>query len=93
MILCVLVAAIYAGYQWLESVGYISHSVETVVTAQGKWFVGETKVCTSAIKESPFAYVSCDDGPEHKVKITFFGREKQGSNFATWNCKRNDLSF
>lgn len=93
IVLCLLGAAIYGGYQKLESVGYISHSVETVITAQGSWMVGESKECTSPIRETPFTYISCDGGPEHKVKITFYGREKQGGKAAIWNCTRNDMSF
>ena len=89
----VLGAAIWCGYQLMESAGYISHTVEAVITAQGNWIVGESKECTSPIRETPFTYVSCDDGPEHKVKITFYGREKQGRNVAIWDCKRNDVSF
>jgi hypothetical protein len=93
IVLCLLGAALYGGYQWLESDGYISHTVETVITAQNNWFVGESKECTSPIRETPFTYVSCDGGPEHQVRITFYGREKQGGNVAVWNCKRNDVSF
>ena len=92
--LCVLGFAIFCGYQYLESVGYISHNVETVITAQGNWFVGESKECTSPIVgANPFTYISCDGGPEHKVKIQFYGRDKQGGKAAIWNCKRNDMSY
>lgn len=38
--------------------------------------------------------VNCDGGPEHSVKVTFFGRTEQ-SEYAwiNWRCTRNEDSF
>ena len=38
--------------------------------------------------------VNCDGGPEHSVKITFFGRTEQPEYaWITWRCTRNEDSF
>ena len=103
--LCIVGAAIFAGYGWLDSIGWISHREETVISARSDWLVGESKECWSAPlnsdgavllkKEVGYAMssVSCDDGQEHKMKVTFYGRKLQNYNVVNWRCTRNEVSF
>lgn len=90
----------------IDSSGYISHKVESTITAQSGWMVGESKSCISiplaaqiarAVGKEPgyaFFYVKCDDGPERKITVTFWGAENQPENkVAYWNCKRTADSF
>ncbi|MFZ1085044.1 MAG: hypothetical protein WAN35_08770 [Terracidiphilus sp.] len=105
ILLCIVGFAIYGGYGWLDSIGWISHREETVITARSDWLVGESKVCWSAMlnsegaallgKEVGYAMssVSCDDGPEHKMKVTFYGKKLQGYIVANWRCTRNEVDF
>ena len=38
--------------------------------------------------------VSCDDGPQHKMKVTFYGRRIQHDNkIVTWRCTREQPIF
>ena len=96
----------YAGYEWLDSIGWISHQEETVISARSDWLVGESKECSSATlnsdgaaptgKEVGYAMssVSCDDGPEHKMEVTFYGQKVQADyKLVSWRCTRNVLSF
>jgi hypothetical protein len=97
---------IYGGYEWLDSNGWISHREETAITARNDWLAGESKECWSAPlsndgaallkKEVGYAIsdVSCDDGPVHNMKVTFYGRKVQPEyKVATWRCTRNEVSF
>jgi hypothetical protein len=105
-ILCIVGYAIYGGYGWLDSIGWISHQEETVITARSDWLVGESKECWSATLGSDGAAlagkkvgyampaVSCDDGPEHKMTITFYGRvEQPDHNLVKWRCTKGMISF
>jgi hypothetical protein len=105
-ILMIVAAAIYGGYQWLDSVGWTSHREETVISARSDWLVGESKECWSATlnsegaallnKEIGFAMssVSCDDGQKHNMKVTFFGRRVQTEyKVVNWRCKREQTSL
>lgn len=108
--LCIVIVfvgyAIYGGYEWLDSIGWISHQEETVISARSDWLVGESKECSSATlnsdgaaptgKEVGYAMssVSCDDGPEHKMEVTFYGQKVQADyKLVSWRCTRNVLSF
>jgi hypothetical protein len=86
--------------------GWFPHDEESVITAQANWFVGETKDCYSypldsqsatALNKSPgdaVYHVNCDDGPKHKVKITFYGRKEQPEKaLVSWKCTRKEDSF
>lgn len=112
---------IYCGYRWLDSLGWVSHREETVITARSDWLVGESKDCWSApvnywaaqvakyggvtldksgslIDDSMSAYVmssvSCDDGPQHKMKVTFWGRKMQTDyRTVTWHCTKEQVLF
>jgi hypothetical protein len=93
-------------YTGIDSAGWMQHSEESTITAQGNWFVGESKDCisyplgpkTAQEMGKPKGYapskISCDDGPEHSVQITFFGRTEQPeSTWVTWRCTRHESSF
>ena len=103
-----LIAALlcWATYKGLDSVGWIPHRVDSAITAQENWFVGEAKQCISDSLDEQTAkvwnkpdgsvveHVNCDDGPEHHVRITFWGQRKQkGIAWATWSCTRESSSF
>ena len=90
----------------IDSTGYISHKVETSISAQSSWMVGESKSCTSipfdaelgsALGEKPgyaFDLVKCDDGPYRNIKVTFWGaRNQPGKTAAFWSCTRTSESF
>ncbi len=90
----------------IDSSGYISHKVESTITAQSGWMVGESKDCisipldaqiASAVGKEPgyaFLYVKCDDGPGRKISVTFWGKENQPENkVAYWKCNRTTDSF
>lgn len=96
----------YGAYTGIDSSGWMPHSEDSVITAQANWFVGESKDCTSypldaktaqAMKKPKgyaIAQINCDDGPQHSVKITFFGRTEQPEyDWITWRCTRNESSF
>ena len=71
--------------------------------------MGESKTCYStpvdpttakAISVEPYdvtRIVHCDNGPEHRIKITFFGRterpEQQVKWGVSWKCTKNIGSF
>lgn len=102
----VLIALAYGLYSWMEESGWISHREETVISARSDWLAAESKECWSATQDSVIAAlsgkevgyamssVSCDDGPEHKMKVTFYGRKVQAEHaFVNWRCTRNEVSF
>jgi hypothetical protein len=107
LVLYGLCAAVYQGWLWLDRAGYRSHSVDTVITAQENWMPGESKSCTSiplrreearqAGKPNGYIFsrIACDDGPDHNVKVEFYGREAQPrlqySSF--WTCVRKEVSI
>lgn len=77
-----------------------------MISARSDWLVGESKECWSATvnsdgaallkKEVGYAMfsVSCDDGPEHKMTVTFYGRKVQTEYGAVgWRCTRKEGSF
>lgn len=106
ILLCFVGYAIYGGYKWLDTMGWISHREDTVITAGNSWLVGESKECWSAPLNAegaaqsgkPIGYamssVTCDDGPDHSMKVTFYGRKVQAEYKAvSWRCTRNEVSF
>lgn len=96
---------IYFGYGFLDSIGWISHREDTVITARSDWLVGENKACRSVTlnddeafrlgKEKGYvmSYIYCDDGPEHKMRVTFYGLKLQGNRIVNWRCTREETSF
>ncbi len=91
------------GYNWLDGEGLTSHQEESTITAQGNWLVGESKYCSSFPLASPIegkktgyalSYLGCDDGPAHRIKIRFWGREEQPEyGSVNWKCTREDAGF
>ena len=90
----------------IDSTGYVSHRVQSTITAQADWMVGESKDCFSFPLDAPtasaigkelgyaFSNMQCDNGPAHKVAIAFWGAENQPANkVAYWNCTRSADSF
>jgi hypothetical protein len=106
VLLGIIGAVCYWAYTGIDSIGWMGHREDSVITAQANWFVGESKDCMSyplddktaqSIKK-PTGYaisqISCDGGPEHNVKITFFGRTEQPEYaWVSWRCTRNEDSF
>jgi len=91
---------------WITPDGYAQHSVETSITAQQNWFVGETKECNSSpldfrvanqlSKEPGYvaASINCDNGPEHMVTVNLYGRLNQPEHrIAYWRCTRKSEGF
>lgn len=93
-------------FHWTPVLSYIPHSVETSISVDENWIVGETKECKSYPlisrvaphlgKEPGYAAGSlhCDDGPMHTVRVTFYGRLNQPEHkIAYWQCTRNPEAF
>jgi hypothetical protein len=79
-----------------DSYGWMSHEVESTITAEPGWLVGEIKTCYSYIGPAGGAFdrIDCGKGADRRMKITFYGREKQPEYVAvTWNCTRTQNSF
>jgi hypothetical protein len=106
ILLVLLGIAIYWGYRGLDSIGWLSHRESTFITARGDWLVGEAKDCWSAPltvegasvehQEQGYALsaVNCDDGPQHEMKVTFYGRKVQGLyKVVRWRCEKEQTSF
>jgi hypothetical protein len=107
LVLVVIVCSVgYWAYSGIDSIGWMQHEEDSVITAQANWFVGESKDCTSypldaktaqsmnKPKGYAIAQINCDGGPEHSVKIAFFGRTEQPEyDWITWRCTRNESSF
>jgi hypothetical protein len=104
--LCILALLILGGYEWLESVAWVSHREETLITVNADWLVGESKQCWSITldsrsaallhKETGYAMysVNCGDGAQHSIKVNFYGSEIQGANrLINWRCEREQPSF
>jgi hypothetical protein len=90
----------------IDSTGYVSHKVESTITADPNWIIGESRTCISNPLDSlnakelnkPFAYalwgLQCGDGDWHRITITFWGSAVQvGKKAAYWNCVRTSDSF
>jgi hypothetical protein len=105
-ILAILAALAFAGYEGLDSMGWIPHREDTVISARGDWLPGESKECLSytrkkdwpAFKDKAVGYamswVKCDDGPDHQMKVTFYGRKVQPEyETIRWRCTRSEVSF
>jgi hypothetical protein len=106
LVLIGLPFGIFEIYSWMDKSRQIAHQEETVITARSDWLVGESKDCWSATlnsdvsahlgKESGYAMssISCDDGPEHEMKVTFYGQKVQIEyKVVNWRCSRNEISF
>lgn len=81
---------------FLDSAGLVSHSVDTSITAQANWLVGETKTCESVPDASGYAFseITCDEGPKHNIKVKFYGmRDQPGKIDLFWNCTKSGDSF
>jgi hypothetical protein len=101
-----LILLAYGLFSWMDESGWISHREETVISVRSDWLVGESKECWSATLDSDGAAlsrkeigyamssISCDDGPEHKMEVTFYGRKVQPEyKLVSWRCTRNVISF
>jgi hypothetical protein len=85
---------------------YIPHTVETSISAQSNWLVGEMKDCYSEPLDPASAFLlhrepgyvaesfNCDDGPKHTMTIKFYGRLNQPEHrIAYWRCTRKSEEF
>ena len=99
-------ACVSGGYGALDDSGWILHRVETTISARNDWLTGESKDCFSYPlryrearplgKDSGYALadVFCDDGPDYKMTLTFYGREAQPEyQIIGWRCTKKDESF
>jgi len=91
---------------WIMPDGYVPHSVESLITVQDNWIIGEAKDCSSSplnfkaarlIDQEP-GYVAlgfnCDDGPLHSIKVTLYGHLNQPEHkIAYWRCTRESEGF
>ncbi|HLI63189.1 MAG TPA: hypothetical protein VKV05_07295 [Terriglobales bacterium] len=97
---------VFGLYDWADSQGYVSHSLETPIQAQGNWMVGETKDCNSfpldssgaKLWDKPVGYaaaeIACDGGPYRSMKVKLYGRVEQPEHrYVTWRCTREADSF
>ena len=102
----VLAAILYGAYVVLDSLGWVPHRRDSVVTAEANWFVGESKDCMSnplnaldasnmnKAKGYAISKISRDGGPEHSIQVMFYGRIEQPEySWIRWRCTRNEDSF
>jgi CHASE2 domain-containing sensor protein len=93
-------------FHWTPLLSYIPHAVESSITVNQDWIVGESKECTSVIipsvfansinKKTGYAVLSfhCDDGPFRDMKVRIYGRTEQPEHkIAKWNCTRESEGF
>jgi hypothetical protein len=96
----------YGAYYAADQQGYAQHSVETTITAQQNWLVGEVKDCYSNVLDSKTAtqlgkedgyvatFINCDNGPAHTIKVTLYGQLNQPEhNLIRWRCTRETDDF
>jgi hypothetical protein len=98
VVIGVIGVILYAVFEELDSNAWVPHREDSIITAQANWFVGESKECMSypvlLQKGNAISLISCDGGPEHSVKVTFYGRVKQPEyRWINWRCTRNEDSF
>ena len=90
----------------LDATGYISHRVESTITADSGWINGEARNCISKPLDTqnareldkPAGYalwgLDCGGQDWHRITITFWGSTIQpGKSAAYWNCTRTSDSF
>ena len=91
-------------YQKIDALGWVRHSVDSTITAQTNWLIGESKGCyTYPILVDPpkgekigyaLGQVNCDNGPLHDMKIAFYGRITQPEyGVIYWKCTRKESGF
>jgi hypothetical protein len=93
-------------FHWTPLLSYIPHTVESSITVDQDWLVGESKKCTSVIipsvlansikMKAGYAVLSfhCDDGPFRDMKFRIFGRTEQPEHkVAKWRCTRESEGF
>ena len=109
---CILLLLLVRGsgdfdlFHWTPLLSYIPHTVESHITVNQEWLVGESKECTSVIipsvlansinEKAGYAVLSfhCDDGPFRNMKVRIFGRTEQPEHkVAKWNCSRESEKF
>ncbi len=101
-----LCATPFGIYSAMDENSQVPHSVETSISAQENWLVGESKECTSPVLDTKTAhyinqepgyvasFVSCDNGPQHAIKVTFYGQLNQPEHkLITWRCTRESEGF
>ena len=84
------------GYGALDSAGSISHQQATMISVRSDWIAGESKECRTNASDdgNVLSGLSCDDGPEHEMSVTFYGRKVQPEyRVVDWRCKREETSF
>jgi hypothetical protein len=101
----ILIAVVVAAYDVLDSTGWIPHREDTTITAETTWLIGESKECVSYSVPAEYANVRravghavdllhCDSGPNHQMKVTFWGRVNQPEYYSvTWKCTREQDAF
>jgi hypothetical protein len=93
-------------YTGCDSLGFISHTSETTITASQAWLIGEIRQCITLPEAEEVARgskhnagyalrrVTCGDEPNHDMSITFFGRKDQPEfSEVMWDCTRKDNTF
>jgi hypothetical protein len=102
VILCI---GLFVGfYERVDSSGWVAHREDTTITAEPGWLVGESRECVSypldagkaGRKGAGYAVdvLHCDNGPEHQMKVTFWGRLNQPEyDVVNWKCTRKQGGF
>jgi hypothetical protein len=93
-----VVGIVYAGWNALDEKGIIPHWRETSITAQSSWLVGESKTCVAIPTPGTgaTALLTCDNGPVHRIRITFWGktgRSLKAIPVIDWKCLKQSDSF
>jgi hypothetical protein len=102
-----LLGIVFALYSVLDAAGYISHTRETLISADPSWLVGESRICYSVPLEPEYASphkawdvthrVGCASGLDQYIKVTFHGRtarpELRAKFGVSWKCVRREDWF
>jgi hypothetical protein len=102
-----VIGSVSALYFVLDAAGYISHTRETLISADPSWSVGESSTCYSIPLEPEYSQrhpawdvthrVGCGIGLDRYIKVTFHGRtarpELRAKFGVSWKCVRREDSF
>jgi len=84
--------AAFAGYGWLNNLGWINHSENASVQIDGNWMMGEYRHCSlnPASADQGVQLLDCTQyspGEPHILPVTFSGRIDR-NEISGWKCQR-----
>jgi hypothetical protein len=102
----VALAAVAGGYQWMDDVGWVSHTLSIETYMAPDWLRGESRVCTAiqSLNNDRVFQMSAMFCPGeirsvqgHNISVRFWGRISRPEILETgkernslWRCTRNE---